>query len=312
MTATNFLLRTELTVHEPTVRGPLAVFPISGPDLTVVFKAYGEGGAQVRELPHGASVNQLLVTNPLDVPVLLYEGEEVSGAQQDRTLDVSVLVAAGTQCVVPVTCVEAGRWDGSRHGEAFSPAPQTSYPELRRLKNRASRATGVAAAAQGAVWQEVAAKSARHGARGDSGAMRDVFEARRERIDELASIERREDQRGSVCCVGGRIAVLDFIGQPNAYAAMHAPLMAGYALDAVEHVTATPPSVDQVQTFVNAAVRAPHLRRPSVGMGDDARFETPQAEGSALLVGSELIAMTAFAAEARNTRVQRPSRRRPR
>jgi hypothetical protein len=46
-------------------------------------------------LAGGASVNDLLVLNPTDVDVLLYEGEEVLGAQQNRTFDVSVLVPAG-------------------------------------------------------------------------------------------------------------------------------------------------------------------------------------------------------------------------
>ena len=45
--------------------------------------------------------------NPTDKPVLLYEGEEVLGAQQNRTFDVSVLVAAGASCRCPVSCVEA-------------------------------------------------------------------------------------------------------------------------------------------------------------------------------------------------------------
>ena len=63
------------------------------------------------------------------------------GAQQNRTFDVSVLVAARAQLQVPVSCVEAGRWDGGRHDESFSPAPQAAYPALRRMKNRAARAS---------------------------------------------------------------------------------------------------------------------------------------------------------------------------
>lgn len=34
----------------------------------------------------------------------------------------------GGRLTVPVSCVEAGRWDGSRHGEVFTPAPQTANP----------------------------------------------------------------------------------------------------------------------------------------------------------------------------------------
>ena len=70
---------------------------------------------------------------------------------------------------------------------SFAPAPHTAYPELRRLKNEQVRERLAAGAepraAQGEVWREVAAKSARHGARSDTGALRDIFEQRRETID---------------------------------------------------------------------------------------------------------------------------------
>lgn len=45
----------------------------------------------------GASVNDLAVQKLLDKPVLLYEGEEALGAQQNRTYDVSALIVAQTR-----------------------------------------------------------------------------------------------------------------------------------------------------------------------------------------------------------------------
>src|SRR4051794_22379507 len=118
-------LSAPLRVGEPDVHGPLAVFPLFGPPAVAEYVAFADGcarGLLVKELDAGASVNDLVVLNPTDADVLLYEGEEVLGAQQNRTFDVSVLVGAGTSVRVPVSCVEHGRWDGSRHGEAFAPA----------------------------------------------------------------------------------------------------------------------------------------------------------------------------------------------
>ena len=85
-------LAVEITVAEPTVVGSLAVFPlIADRSPSVRYVSFAEAvqrGATVKELGGGASVNDLVVHNPLDVPVLLYEGEEVLGAQQNRTFDV--------------------------------------------------------------------------------------------------------------------------------------------------------------------------------------------------------------------------------
>jgi hypothetical protein len=87
-----------LRVGEPDVHGALAVFPLFGPPPVTEYVAFADGvarGVVVKELDGGASVNDLVVLNPTDVNVLLYEGEEVLGAQQNRTFDVSVLVPAG-------------------------------------------------------------------------------------------------------------------------------------------------------------------------------------------------------------------------
>ena len=72
------------------------------------------------------SVPELLAHNPLDASVLLYDGEELIGAKQNRILNVTVLVAAASETRIPVSCVEEGRWRArSRH---------FAYPELRRRK----------------------------------------------------------------------------------------------------------------------------------------------------------------------------------
>jgi ARG/rhodanese/phosphatase superfamily protein len=214
-----------LRVGAPDVAGPLAVFPVFGPAPTLEFRSFAEAaalGASVVELPSGPSVNDLLVVNPLDVAVLLYEGEEVRGAQQDRTLDVSVLVAAGAELPVPVSCVEAGRWDAGRRTEPFAPAPQAAFPELRRAKSRSARATG--RAQQHEVWAMVGEKAVRHGARSDTGALQDVFAARREAVDALsAPISRHDGQIGMVAVIGGDVAVADVVGRADVFAALHGP-----------------------------------------------------------------------------------------
>src|SRR4051812_36435747 len=149
-----------LRLGQPAAAGALAVFPIFGAAPRLRYRALSQAlprGLVVRELESGASVNDLAVRNPTDETVLLYEGEEVLGAQQNRIFDVSVLVAAQSRLTVPVSCVEAGRWDGSRHGEAFAAAPQAAHPDLRRAKARAVRARLAvgqdARAVQGEVWE---------------------------------------------------------------------------------------------------------------------------------------------------------------
>jgi hypothetical protein len=310
-----------LRVGEPDSHGALAVFPLFAAPPRLEYVAFADGcarGLTIKELDHGASVNDLMVLNPTDVNVLLYEGEEVLGAQQNRTFDVSVLVAAGAALRVPVSCVEHGRWDGSRHAETFSPAPQAAYPELRRMKNRAARArvtAGLEARAdQRAVWDEVADKSARHDVGSPTHAMHDMYEHRRGHLSEfVAAIRLHPAQTGALVAIGGRMTVLDHVSRPEAFATLHAPLVQGYALDAIEAADLPAPTAEEARGFVDRLARTRVTEHDGMGLGRDARFGDGGVSGAALVAGDELVQLTAFADDAPatpRTRIRRPSRRR--
>ena len=328
--AVNDHLAEPLRLGDPDVHGPLAVFPIFGPAPRAEYVSFTQGraaGAAIKELEDGAAVNDLLVLNPTDHAILLYEGEEVLGAQQNRTFDVSVLVGARSQLQVPVSCVEAGRWDGGRHDESFSPAPQAAYPALRSMKNRAARESVAAGmeprAMQGAVWDEVAGKSQRMNVHSNTGAMHDIYDGRRGRLDEfLSAISLHENQTGALVLIGGRPAVLDHISRPDVFAALHAPLVQGYALDALEHGNAVHaparPATQTAEAFLRHVLRARITEHDGIGLGRDVRFARTHVAGAGLVVGDELVQLTAFPedapgdsdSEAPAARIRRPSRRR--
>jgi hypothetical protein len=315
------------TLHmgEPDVHGPLAVYPLFGPPPRLEYVSFAQAraaGVSIKELADAASVNDLHVVNPTAWAVLLYEGEEVLGAQQNRTFDTSVLVGARSEVRVPVSCVEAGRWDGSRHDESFAPAPQAAYPSLRAIKNRAARASVAAGqeprAVQGEVWQEVAAKADRLQVASPTNAMHDVYEQRRARLEEFrGAIQLHDGQTGALMLVGGRPVVLDHVCRTDVFAARHGPHVQGYALDALEAgVAAPPPARTVADTFLTRVLSAAVAQHDGIGMGRDLRFAERGVAGAGLLTGDELIQFTAFPDEPQTTgdapqaRIRRPSRRR--
>ena len=324
------LLAAPLTLATPDVAGALAVFPLiaeRSPALQYVSFAEGRArGVSVKELEGGAAVNDLVINNPLDVAVLVYEGEEVVGAQQNRTFDVSALVPAHSSLQVPVSCVEAGRWDGARGAESFAPGRQAAYPALRRLKNDHVRsnlaAGGAGRAVQGEVWREVAEKSARHGVRSNTAAMHDVFEGHRATLDAVAAqVTMHCSQVGMLAAIGGRFVVLDHVSDVEAFASLHGPLVQGYALDALEvpDALAPPtPSLDDAQDFLALLLGGHAVRNRNAGMGDTLRFAFGDLTGTGLAVDDQLVTLTAFAhdddddtaaARPRAGRIRRPSRR---
>ncbi len=244
----------------------------------------------VGELEGGASVNDLFVHNPADKPVLLFEGEEVLGAQQNRTFDVPVLVGAGKKARVPVSCMERGRWDGSRHRERFIPSPQAAGPAMRRMKSAQAREMvaigGEARADQAEVWSSIDETSRRLEAHSPTDAMHDVFESRRDELAEAAErIRLREGQTGAIAAIGGRLHVLDYASRADVFASLHGPLVQGYALDALDAATdeadVDPPETETANGFALLAADAPiGHRRHGVGLGEEIRFEANGLAGS--------------------------------
>ena len=272
-TALCALLPADLHLGDPFTAGSLTVYPVLGTQGGLEYVSFAEAaarGASVTELPN-ASVNDLLVHNPLDLPLLLYGGEEVRGARQDRKLDFSVLVGPGGKTRVPVSCVEHGRWDPKRQQERFQPSPRAAYPSLRAMSS------------QQAVWEDLAAMADALDAPAPTGAMRDIYGER-----EIV-VPRHDGQLGALACYGPKPAVLDYVSRPDVWAALHGPLTAGYGLEALRRPANGTP--DPAEFFATVTVRTAHEAPASGGLGRSLRFQG----GTALAVEDEVVALTAFA-----------------
>ena len=175
-------------------------------------------GFRVDEASDAGTVPELVVHNPTDARVLLYDGEELVGAKQDRILNVTVLVEAGAKLPIPVSCVEQGRW--RRTSSAFGSGDHISHSHLRRMKAQAQAAQPLArGVAQGEVWDEVRAKQSRMGVRSATAANRDTFVAHGERLRELeAAFLLQPGQCGAVLGLGDDLC-LDAVSRPDAFAA---------------------------------------------------------------------------------------------
>jgi hypothetical protein len=309
----------QYTIGKPQVAGPLAVFPVFGPAPQLEYRTFAQAtefGALARELDGGASVRSLVVENPTDLPLLVYEGEEVLGAQQNRTFDDSVLVAAGAELRLNVSCMEAGRWEGTRHEQPLRASPQAADPDLRRLKRAGARRAG--RPAQGEVWEAVGQRLAEHGVASRTAAMSDLYDRRRADLSSLArAVGHVAGQVGAVAAVSGSPVVLDLVSRPEAFAALLPRLAQGYALDALG-AAEEGPDPDAAAAFLSEALAAPRVPTRTPGAGCGLAIGTPALIGSALEAERELIQLAAFPAAAGRSRapaararIARPSRRRP-
>ncbi len=66
-------------------------------------------------------VPEIVLAHSAEQPVLIFDGEELVGARQNRIVNLTILVPAKTALRIPLSCVEAGRW--SFRSRTCRPAP---------------------------------------------------------------------------------------------------------------------------------------------------------------------------------------------
>jgi hypothetical protein len=301
---------TRFHLGAPQISGPFAVYPIFGPEPRLRYRSLSQAvkhGAFITEVDEHGDVNDVLVCNASDQAVLLYEGELIAGARQNRTIDQPVLVPAGVELKVPVSCIEHGRWDEDQRADHFTVAGHTADPELRRTKrataNQRSAEGDEARPAQVEVWQEVDARLNTHAVAAPSQAFTDLFEAKRPALDQLTEpIWAVDGQLGAVVQIAGKPVALDLVSRPDVFADLLPRLADGYALQALElsYMAKAPTTTaddSAADRFIELVLGSRRHWVPTPGTGDAFIPTRRRIEGCGLRAERELIALSAFPAK---------------
>jgi hypothetical protein len=306
----------------------LTVFPLlfgSAPagklDYMLLEDGIAQGKVRITEIHAGGSVPELRVENTADIPVLLVDGEELVGAKQNRVLNLTILVPAKQKTVIPVSCVEAGRW--SVTNPDLRPANHFMYAQARGARvsqvTHSMRASGSRRSDQAAIWEEIADKSARLGVASPTRSMSDIFCGHAHVVEDfLRAFAWVDGQRGAAFAIGGQFVGLDLFDHPETMRRFFGKLVRSYALDALDGAVITTglPSVDSLTAFLAGIANAHAFCEDAVGIGKDVRFNTPEVCGAALWAQERYVHICAFVKPARQdggsfwTRLSRPSQRR--
>ncbi|MDH4178954.1 MAG: hypothetical protein OEV33_00470 [Armatimonadota bacterium] len=285
-----------LQVGPPERYANLALYPVFAdgvivPDLGLTLdEAIERGLLEIAELKP-AEVNRVRLVNRADEPVFIMGGEMLLGAKQDRIAGDDLVVPPGAELVIPVYCVEQGRWVAKT--DAFSSAGALVGSELRKARQRAD---------QGAVWSEVAAEQSRLNAPSETGALRSVRESAevqdkmRPYTRALGDFARDHGKaRGVVACVGSEIIAADLFGSRTVFRTLWPKLLESYVIDAFDHPgrEQTLDSV-RIRRWLDGITRAEKTRKPTPGAGTLYELHGGGIIGSALAYQEGVIHMELF------------------
>jgi len=186
-------------------------------------KALEKGTLVVEEIGDGV-VAKLRATNKGRKPVILIGGEGVKGAKQDRIVNITVVIPAAKTVVIPVSCVESGRWRFT--GEKTFRGANFATGAIRAgltddVARRAAAGEREFRGDQDMVWSQVSNVAYSMNASSPTENLNDIYQARGEEIDEIKNALRPPAEATGIALFhGDKLLSLDIF--------KHSSLMADY------------------------------------------------------------------------------------
>ncbi|MEX0767032.1 MAG: DUF6569 family protein [Microthrixaceae bacterium] len=299
----------QASIGAPITRAGVTLFPIYlSQELPASLLTACPGSLKIVEA-ESESVPTLSVTSLIDQPFLLLEGETLSGGLQQRTLNVSVLIAAGTRVDIPVSCVESGRWGGSR---SFDGTSGHVSRRVRRAKSESVseslRRGGNKRSNQGAVWDSVGfelhrlkidSKTANFAASdlvfsADQGSGDSSHVSLAQAARDLVARGPLPGQCGVVVAHGSRVVAAEILGSAELLAAQWPHMVRAHILDAPEKVVGRP-SASRALRFVRRLALGGATEAPGVGLGVERHVKTTRLVGQILNWEESMIHASGFA-----------------
>lgn len=282
----------------------MAVIPIflqqtSGPQYLTLKEAMDMGVLEVTEIGHSGSVPELKATNKGKMPILILDGEEIIGAKQNRVLNTTVLLKEESETVIPVSCTEQGRWNYT--SEMFHDSEVIAAHKVRLNKNisvsRSLNFDESFRADQGRIWNDIKEYHFATGVKSSTGAMRDVFEKKKESLDDyINSFKLNPGQNGIIVFLQGKVIGFDYVSLSSAYETLHLKLLKSYAMDAVLENNGKDYSIseERARELIDKINDSDVKIFDSVGYGKDFRFKSKDIIGSSLVWHDNVIHMACF------------------
>jgi hypothetical protein len=252
-------------------------------------RALGQRLIEVREVSEQGNVNQLFVENPSESFIFFMDGDILAGAKQNRVLNTSVLIAPRSKTLVPVSCVEQGRWRSV--SGAFSATNHSAPASLRAAKSSTFSRNREAKfmADQGGVWEQVAMLKASAGANAPTDSLSDVFAHKQSEFNSaLEKLRHMTGANGLAVFSGERLVCFDVFNRTEALEDYLPRLLRGVLLDTAsqrpttailspEHLAA------RLATLIAGTALQASEPSPGAGVGQERRYEAADTVGFELM-----------------------------
>ena len=271
----------------------MAIIPIKTPpsykfDILTLKKGFELGLAEVKECEH-STVNTLIVKNNSVTPLILVDGEEIIGGDQNRIVNATILIAPNSEEKIPVNCTEHGRW---AYKSEFKQSEYMANYRTRSAKEKAVRAN---MSGQQAVWDSIEDLEMSRSFSSPTQAMSESYENLKVDLDEFISNFKAVDgQTGAVIIIDGEIKGFELFLNSQIYHEYHEKILKSYLIDIDIDDSVFTVNTDVAKNLIEEALSVEYAAKKSNGLEEAFEFENSEGLGTAYLYKDELIHMSYF------------------
>jgi ARG and Rhodanese-Phosphatase-superfamily-associated Protein domain len=279
---------------------PLVRAGTSGEADLLAHEALAAGALEVLE-KDGGVVQELLARNKAPRPVVIIEGETLVGARQNRIVAHTVVVAAGQDVIVPVGCMEHGRWHfkSAQFASGASPSEWKMRREIKASVMRSRSAGGAAALNQSALWDRVDQELATAEVHSSTADYHELVERRMgEAASLLAGVRPVDGQVGLLALSDGLLVAIDLVGSSATWGHLAERALRSLLPAASDpEASASRPEARRLsaEEWLRVLGGARIARRPAIGLGDDFELAADGLIGSGVWLDGRPAHLSAFA-----------------
>lgn len=285
-------LNDEIELFDGQAYKNIAAVPIKTPinykfDILTLAKGLELGLVEIKELEH-STVNTINVVNNAVTPLLLVDGEEIIGGDQNRIVNSTVLVAPQSEMKIPVNCTEHGRW-GFKHDFKHSNYMATS--RTRYAKALCSDANEQ----QRAVWRSIDVLEDSRGFSSPTQAMSESYDNVEKDLSEgIDSFKIIDGQTGVLIIVDGKIKGFEIFFNSEIYAKYHEKILKSYIIDTEINDSVFSINIDEAKSYIEKAIDSDFKQTKSIGLETPYEFKNEDGIGKVYAYKDEIIHLSYF------------------
>lgn len=257
-------------------------------DILTLKKGLELGLAEVKECDH-SQVNTLIVKNYAVTPLLLIDGEEVVGGDQNRIVNATILIDPQSSKKIPVSCTEKGRW---AYKTEFKQSNYIANYNTRRAKEYASRENS---SYQDIIWSSIDELENENSFASPTSAMEESYENLRANHNKLIKeFEILPEQNGVLIIVNGEIKGFEVFLNSEIYKEFHKKILKSYLIDTkIENKTFTI-NIDAAQAVIDNALNSEFEEKQCNGREEAFEFENDEGLGTLYTYQDQIIHLSYF------------------